>query len=142
MENNVNQRIIMLKKDLGLTDIEFCNKCSVSTGTLFRIKNGEPVSSKVITAISLGLNVNREWLLSETGKKFNETPKAEAVNANPWKDALIAELKEEVNYYRDLLKIMASGKAANFLKVPEYAYNKLVLPNRKTFAIASGTKVC
>lgn len=111
MEQSVNARVLMLKTQLGLTDIEFCGRSSISTGTFNKIKNEEEVSQRVLNSIIAGLNVNREWLLYGKGKMLKELQGS----FDPARDTLYKDLKEEINFYRELLKQVAGGKA-NFLR--------------------------
>lgn len=112
MQVSVNERIILLKNELKLTDIDFCNKSEISTGTLQRIKKGEPISSKIIFSISEGLNINREWIL--TGKGERDLPAKKNESANPWKDALIDEMKSEIEFLKQLLLNLSGKASANF----------------------------
>lgn len=96
METTVNERIMLLQKQLNLTDIEFSVKAEISTGTLFRIKKGEPVSSKVLKSISDGTRTELHWLKTGKGKTMMEV--VEPITENPWKDALVVELKEKNSF--------------------------------------------
>ena len=57
---------------------------------------------------------------------------------NPWKDEAYNQLKEEVVYLRDMLKMALGSK--NFLKVFEKAYSGKLFPNEQ-FAPVSGTEL-
>lgn len=140
MENTVNSRVLLLKKELGLSNNEFCLQSKISTSTLYSIQSGVDMKSKTITAIAEAFNINKDWLINGKGKMLNE--KIKEISANPWKDALISELKEEVTYYRELLKMMAGNKAANFLKASENAYSFKMFPGMDTLKIVSGAKMC
>jgi len=121
MKTSVNQRIVLLKNEMKLTDIDFCNRVEISTGTLQRIKKGEPISSKILTSISVGLNVNLDWINTGEGEKFLPE-KSEKVNQlNPWKDALISELKGEVEFLRKLLLNVTGTQVGNFLNASDIA---------------------
>lgn len=134
MENSVNTRVLMLKTELRLTDIQFCGRANISTFTLNKIKNNEEVTIKVINSIIQSLNVNKDWLLTGKGKMFNEPlPGAASLLAgaksdfNPYKDALVAELKGQVVYLQEMLKLALGNKNANFLKAIEEAAAPLSL---------------
>jgi transcriptional regulator with XRE-family HTH domain len=111
MESQVNERVIVLKTQLRLTDIEFCSRAGISTGTLHRIKNGTELSSKVIQLLTSSLNVNKEWLLHGTGEMFlpGQNTAAESQSDNVWKDEAYQSLKEEVKYLREMLRLAMSG---------------------------------
>ena len=103
------------------TDVQFCGKSKISTFTLNKIKNNEEITAKIVNAVIENLNVNKDWLLTGKGKMFNETPKAGLVDANPYKDALVAELKSQVEYLKEMLKMALAGKNPNFRKAAEQA---------------------
>lgn len=115
MENTVNQRILMLKEHLRLTDIEFCSVAKLSTGTLHRIKNNSEVSPKVITSICSAFGVTREWLVSGIGEMQISLPRKSETIENPWKDALVQQLNDEIKFLRNALKLALGSKEANFL---------------------------
>ena len=114
MEGSINERIIQLKNHLKLTDIEFCNKCGISTGTLQRIKTGNEVSSKTIDSITK-LGASREWLINNKGEMLlpGQVQVTES-RENVWRDALVSELKDEINFLRNALKLALGSKEANF----------------------------
>ncbi len=114
MLKQVNQRVLVLKSEMRLTDIDFCNKCGLSIGTLHRIKNDVEISNKMIVSISQGLNVSKEWLLTGEGEMFLSQVNEETLGMNPWKDALISELKGEVEFLRKLLLNVTGQSVANF----------------------------
>lgn len=151
METTVNERVIMLKNQLNLTVDDFCLKAKLSRTTLWNIQNGGEMKPKTTNAICDAFNVNKDWLLHGKGIMFLEAPKTEINNnvVDPWKDALVSQiaserdsLKKEVERLWQMISHFSSGAKPNFLKVSEYAYSSLLLPNRKTFNTASGTKVC
>ncbi len=131
MENTVNTRILMLKKHLKLTDIRFCDKAGFSTGTLFRIKKGEEISSKIIDQIVNNFGVEREWLLHGKGEfELHESVRVEeSGNKSSWSarayDAMKSKndhLEQEVQYLREMLKTTISQIGhANFLNDIDYA---------------------
>lgn len=149
METTVNERIMMLKKHFNLTTDEFASKSNLSRTTIWTIQNGSDMKPKTINTICDSLNVNKEWLLHGKGKMFAEAPKEVAPsNNNPWKDALVSQVKEENNrlveqlkFYQNMVSQLMQGVKPNFLKVSDYAYS-FVLPNRKTLKTVSDTKVC
>lgn len=127
METTVNERVVLIKKHLDLTDVEFCNRANISTGTLFRIKNGESISPKVLKSISEGTQTELHWLKTGKGKMLIE--KDAQTIANPWKDAFVVELKEkntflekQVEWLQSLVNnLTQKGANPNFLKALERA---------------------
>lgn len=109
MENTVNERVLLIKKELNLTDQAFCIKTGISTGTLQNIKKGENVNSKTIQSIVLSLNLSEKWLFEGIGEKYNSNERPSIIhssNDNPWKDALVSQLKDENSFLKDQLKMM------------------------------------
>lgn len=133
MENTVNKRIMLLKKELGLTDVQFCGRADISTFTLHKIKNNEEISQKIVfSIIDADFNVNKEWLLTGKGKMFAEAKQAVQEVQNPYRDALVSELKQQVTYLQEMLKMALGGKLpANFRNALDKAAGNFVFPNRK-----------
>ncbi len=130
MENTVNSRVLLLKTHLNLNRSEFSNKANISLSTFDNISTGHNIYPKTINAISQAFNANRDWLLTGHGDMFVE-PKHTAVGfgtENPYKDALVAELKSQVEYLKEMLKMTMGGKNPNFRKAIEYA-NMFMFPN-------------
>lgn len=115
METSVNKRILMLKTQLSLTDIEFCGRASISTGTLYKIKNEDEISQRVLNSISNAFGANKEWLESGRGKMFLEKQMPALSQEVPWKDEAYQQLKAERDRLWTLLQHYMSGKA-NFHK--------------------------
>lgn len=95
MGNPVNKRVLMLKTHLGLTDIEFCGRASISTGTLQKLKGSEQVTHRVLNAIITAFNVNKDWLMTGKGEMIAEE-KEEAITNDPWKDQAWILAKQQI----------------------------------------------
>lgn len=113
MENQLEQRIEQLKTALNLSFNEFCTMAKISTTTLTNIKDGKNISPKTLRTIAENLNVNINWLRDGKGKMFLEA-KSEVVN--PYREALITELKEQIEYLKKLLEMAMGGKQVGKLK--------------------------
>lgn len=117
MEKTVNQRVMQLKKELGLTDVQFCGKAEISTFTLHKIKSGEEVTQKIVISIVEAFNVNKDWLLTGKGKMFAD-PKSPAPAASI-ESALngIQEMFQEQLRKKDeqIAGLMAILQKVNFL---------------------------
>lgn len=132
MKQSVNQRVKLLRNELNLSQAQFSAQSSLSGSIISKIETGEQfVTDRAIRSISTSFNTNPEWLKTGKGEMFIEgkrpLPRMEqfipqgAVVTNPWKDALVTELKEEVTYLRKLLE-MAMGKGnPNFRKALKLA---------------------
>lgn len=141
METTVNQRVLLLKKELDLSNSEFCLKAKISTGTLYTIQNGVQMKSKTINTFCEAFNLNKEWLLHGKGNMFADLQKTE-VTIDPWKDALVMQVKEENNrLQKELDKVwqmvqhLTGGAKPNFLKATDVV-NMLMFPNKKQFVTA------
>lgn len=142
MKTTVNDRVMMLKTALKLTDLEFCNMIGFSTGTLQRIRKGEKISKKAIYLIQMKTNVNDKWLISGEGEMFNpqtEPKSVESVSPNnssvsTWKDEAFEalkdqrdELKKQVHFLQTLISKQMGMEGANF----NSAFNLVALLNDK-----------
>lgn len=103
MSNAVNTRILLLKSQLELTDIEFCAKASISTATFNKIKNKEEVSARTLQSIIQGLGLNKEWLYTGKGEPYANKVEAEASD-NPWKNVAFQEKAKEVENLKSEVK--------------------------------------
>lgn len=91
----VNTRILAVKNSLNLSDVEFAQRAQISTGTLHRIKKNEVLSQKTLNGIADALGLDRNWLSSGQGERFASVLAPETKQDNPWKDALVQQVKEE-----------------------------------------------
>ena len=67
----MNERILLLRKTLNLTQKEFAKKIGISHGTLSDIeKNKIPIQERHIITISLAFGVNENWLRTGEGDMF------------------------------------------------------------------------
>lgn len=119
MKNTVNERILMLKTELNLPDIDFCSSAGISVGTLHKIKKGDSISKRTLANIAHHLQVDMNWLVEGIGEMKVE-PVQQQVSTT-WKDKAfstqekyIDHLKEEVAFLRTILTNMSGKAAANF----------------------------
>ncbi len=69
----INERIKILRKQLGLTQTEFGNKIGIAQGYLTNIENSRrEVSLKIIKLICSVYNVNEQWLKCGEGEIFSK----------------------------------------------------------------------
>lgn len=77
MDNNINQRIRMLRKDLGLSQKELGDRISLKHGAISRIEqSGVTVTDQNIRLICDTFNVSEHWLRTGEGdiyEKSNDT---------------------------------------------------------------------
>lgn len=126
MKTTVNQRIKEFRAETGLNQTQFAVKAGLSLPTISSIEsNNAEVSGKTIKAICKAFNANETWINTGKGDMFSDKP-LQVIHSepNPWRDALVQELKEEIAYLRDLLKMSVGGgkgTAANFRKTSDVA---------------------
>lgn len=115
MENTVNQRVKQLRSKLGISQNDFANKIDTSLMTVSRWENGvHEVPRKAIYRICAEFGVSEDWLTDGIGELTISLP-ATNENINPWKDALVEQLTDEIKFLRESLK-MALQSRANFPK--------------------------
>jgi transcriptional regulator with XRE-family HTH domain len=65
------ERIVSLRKHLGLTQMEFAEKLGISRSAISLIEIGKnPLTEQNIKTISLTFGVNEKWLRSGNGEMF------------------------------------------------------------------------
>jgi transcriptional regulator with XRE-family HTH domain len=96
---------------MGLTQEEFATKVEMSRITLSGIERGTPASIDSVTKICTAFEITKEQLLSYGATKSSTD--------NPWKDALVAQLKNEVETHKQTIEFLKSliprPAQANFL---------------------------
>lgn len=114
METTINARILLLKSQSDLTNLDWCREAGISHGTLHNIQKGENVQQKTINTLCESLNLNKTWLLTGEGPQYKETPKAVAGGEITYRDAYIDDLKNQVNYLQEMLRMALGGKQKSF----------------------------
>lgn len=123
MKSTVNQRIKEARNELNLNQAQFALGCNLSIGQISRLESDETlsVSSRTIKAIVDSYGISLEWLSYGKGEMFTNGRPSLNDNkgqTNPWKDALISEMKEEITYLRNAL-MSALGNKPNFRKATD-----------------------
>jgi transcriptional regulator with XRE-family HTH domain len=120
MKTTVNERIKELRIELGLNQTQFAVGCELSLPQISRIENNLDfeVSEKTLKQIRKAYNVNPEWLKSGKQPMLLEVKREPIEAPNPWKEALISEMKEEITYLRGAL-MSALGNNPNFREAIE-----------------------
>ena len=71
MENTINHRIKELRKKLGLSQRDFCQLLSLSSGYIAAVEiNLRKVNDRIIKLIVSQFGVNEDWLRSGKGGMF------------------------------------------------------------------------
>ena len=95
----MNERIRLLRKELGLNQSDFGNKIGVKQGTVAGYESGArtPLDA-VVSSICREFDVNEEWLRSGAGDMFLELPEEDE------EAAYVSELLEDSD--NDLYKLI------------------------------------
>lgn len=73
---NLNNRIKLLRKTLGLTQEIFAQKIGITKSSVSLLESGQnKASSQTIYILCKEFNVNEEWLRNGTGEMFNDEDK-------------------------------------------------------------------
>jgi transcriptional regulator with XRE-family HTH domain len=121
MEISVNQRIIQLRNYLGLTQQDFADRINATQATIWRLEAGKTTPrQKTLSDIANIFHVNRDWLINGIGEmSFSESEEKQEQN-NPWKEALVSQLKEENSFLRKQLNLM---EAIIRQQIPQVNFN-------------------
>jgi len=85
--NEIVQRIIEIRNELGLNQTEFAQKLNLSKSTISLAERGErPFTKRTLIDISEKFGVNYDWLTKGESPKFTKTS-----------DSVLALLKSEYN---------------------------------------------
>jgi len=94
MDNLAPKRILQLKDEQGLSDLDFAGKAKVSVTTLYRLQaaaDGDAnikIKGKTISEMAQNLGANPAWALTGKGNKML----AESASKDSWKDQAYAQL--------------------------------------------------
>lgn len=123
------QHVKAVRQATGLNQEDFAKALGVSTSIVAKVESEAASADNLLSNISKKIGISIENILN--GNIPKEIVLLTDDKNNPWRDALVNELKEEVSYYRELLKIMASGKNPNFLKAIGEAPFAKYLPGKR-----------
>jgi transcriptional regulator with XRE-family HTH domain len=132
MKATINERILMLKTQLGLSNLEFCHAANISNGTLHNVQNGENVSPKTIKTIIESLNLNKEWLINGKGEIYLQPVKDEKSNLTKAIELLEQQLAKKDEQIADLLAVF---KKVNFLNAIGDTPLTKYLPGKRTNSV-------
>ena len=97
--SNIKHRIREIIKDSGLKMEEFASKIGTHQSSLSRaLAEGNNVGDATINKIALAFNINKEWLISGKGMKFNANKKEVQT---PMEKVSIS-FEEGVPFYEDI----------------------------------------
>lgn len=76
----MNDRIVKVRKEIGLTQDSFAEKIGLSKNFVWMIEKGERVpSERTINAICREFDVNKEWLLTGEGEMFKALTRSQTI---------------------------------------------------------------
>lgn len=125
MENNVNQRIKMLRTHLELSQNDLAKETGLTSVTISQIElgNANP-TSKTLKKIIQATGVDRDWLLNGVGElKIEESVRVSDEEKNSsWSEKAFEAIKsknehleQEIQFLRELLnKTISKVGTANF----------------------------
>lgn len=114
METTVNKRFEELRKALNVSQSEFAKNLDMSAPAISRIESGATnPSMRTLKTIANVYGVSIKWLQDGSGEMFSDGGAivSNRESINPWENALVKELKEEVTFLRELLKNMTLAQA-------------------------------
>jgi transcriptional regulator with XRE-family HTH domain len=145
MENSINSRVILLKNHFKLDTKQFVAKANISPTTLWSIEKGGEMKPKTIKQIADSFNVDISWLLTGEGEML---AKDNDSKTDPWKDALVSQIKDENNRLQkelervwQMVQHLTGGAKPNFLKASEKAYTFKMFPGMEQLKSVSGAMV-
>ncbi len=122
MKTTVNERIKELRNSLNLSQLEFASAVNSTITSVSRMENGSSQPRKsTLKQICNVFSVPEDWLINGIGEmKFNKEEPQVYNDSNPWKDALVSQLKDENHFLKDQIKMMREmlqvlKPSANFL---------------------------
>ncbi|MDR2470804.1 MAG: helix-turn-helix domain-containing protein [Treponema sp.] len=74
-DKNINERILELRKSLGLSQLEFAARLNISRTYQSTLEGkGQKVNDRILTLICMTFGVNEGWLRNGDGDMFEKTP--------------------------------------------------------------------
>ncbi len=127
--NNISTRLKFLRKKSKLNQEELAEKSGLKRSTIATIEANDKASLDSIETLSNYFGIEQNWLHYGTG-----TPPdgwiEQAGNSlfNPWRDATVTALKEEVNFLKEQVRELTAivKMQRNFLKAIKSARTKVI----------------
>lgn len=116
MASEVGKRIVQIRTSLGFKkQVEFSDFLGIKQATLSAMETGDndPSLASVRIILQKVRNLNPFWLLNGEGQMFlkeGETPIKQQIQPKTYnQEEFISHLKEEIEFYRNLLKEKQTG---------------------------------
>jgi transcriptional regulator with XRE-family HTH domain len=113
-DNTINQRILEVRKALGLNQKEFAERIKVSRGYTGVLEaTDREINGRIIELVCVNCGVNEKWLREGTGKMFKDKP-------NPRLDRIMRSFEKLDDYLQEYvikqLDILVECQEKNKLK--------------------------
>ena len=87
METTVNQRIKMLRMELGKSQEELAEELGVTQAAIFKLENKGGLSTKMLKKITESYKINSSWLLEGIGEMYS-SKETKVESSNTFIDSL------------------------------------------------------
>lgn len=79
--NDINERLVILRKNLGISQLEFANNLNIKRQTIAHLEGKNvALSVELLKSICQFYKVNETWLLYGTGEMLTDAKKYTAVD--------------------------------------------------------------
>ena len=116
---HLGDRLALYRKQKSLTQQDFADKIDLNRVSLSLIERTGKVSNDILEKICNNFDIPKEWLMSGKGlppKGIVVTEINTTLSADPWRDALVQQLKEENTRLWALVQAYLPKGPASFLK--------------------------
>ena len=129
MKTTINERFKLLRTHLNLTQNDFAHLIDLTPTQLSRIENNSAKPNiSTLKELQKKIEVANDWLLEGKGDLKATLKEAVAQDSNPWKDALVLQVKEENNRLQTelnrvwaMVQFLSKGEIPDFLKATKGA---------------------
>src|SRR5690554_1994937 len=102
----LSERVLELRELNKLTQQEFATRVGLTQVSIWKIESGEANPRKsTLKAICKAFNVSENWLINGIGE-MDLIPKEKTPDFDPWKDALVSQLKDENTFLKEQIRTM------------------------------------
>jgi transcriptional regulator with XRE-family HTH domain len=115
----IKDRVKALRESRKYTQTQLGEAVRLSTSAISSIEKGLSKNPETLKMIANHFGVSDEWLIYGNGEIPNgvRLPEIKKESENPWRDATIQVMKEEIAFLREIVKQLTGKNApTNFLK--------------------------
>jgi len=121
----VGERISAARKSKGLKQDQLGALVNLSSTGISSIENGKSIAPDSVKAIASQFPEWYDWIMTGDGPTppgILKTSAKKTVDENPWKDALVMEMQNEIAFYKEIIRNLTGGSVkGNFLKAVRMA---------------------